>query len=192
MKWFALLGLLLFIDVAVASSVMADDTTPPITTISFDPSEPNGNNGWYICTVTVELKAFDNESGVNHTYVRINGGSLQMYMGPFPIIFEGITLIEYYSVDNAGNIEPMKESTIKIDYTEPITDLMWEGLGNPFKGYIFRPSVMTIDEASGVERAEFVRFRYRDGYREDLGTDYIADPSGYYDCEAPVLIKGYC
>lgn len=192
LNWFALVGTILFLGVAVAPSVVADDIIPPVTTISFNPPEPNGDNGWFICTVTVELIAYDNESGVNHTFVRINGGSIQMYMGPFPIVFEGITLIEYYSVDNAGNIEPIKETSLKIDYTEPITDVMWEGIGNPIKGYIFRPSVMAIDEVSGVERAEFVRFRYRDGYREDLGTDYISDPSGHYDCEAPVLIKGYC
>ena len=78
MKWFALLGLALFLGVAVAPSVVADDTTPPVTTISLNPPAPNGDNGWYVTNITVTLNATDDESGVKVTYYAIDGGQCEL------------------------------------------------------------------------------------------------------------------
>jgi hypothetical protein len=53
--------ILLFVGVAInpitGISSNRDDTTPPVTTISFNPPEPDGENGWYVSNVTVILNA---------------------------------------------------------------------------------------------------------------------------------------
>jgi len=36
-----------------------NDTTPPVTTISFGPLYPDGYNGWYVSDVTITLEATD-------------------------------------------------------------------------------------------------------------------------------------
>ena len=99
---------------------------PPVTTISFDPPEPNGCNGWYVSNVTVTLNATDN-SGVLETYYRINGGDWEIYYSPFVISKEGDDiLIEYYSVDIHGNEEDVKSATISIDKTPPEITVDWK------------------------------------------------------------------
>lgn len=52
---------------AQSGELSRDDTTPPVTTLSFDPPTPDGLNGWYVSNVTITLNATDNQSGVNVT-----------------------------------------------------------------------------------------------------------------------------
>ena len=67
--------ILLFIGMGINPAIANnDDTTPPITTHTLDPPEPDGLNGWYVSNVNVTLTATDDMSGVNVTYYRINGG----------------------------------------------------------------------------------------------------------------------
>ena len=51
------------------------DITPPTTTHTLTPSTPDGNNGWYVSPVQIELSATDLESGVKTIYYRIDGGA---------------------------------------------------------------------------------------------------------------------
>ena len=64
--------IVLFIGMSITPStgniMFFDDTTPPVTTISFDPPEPDGLNDWYLTNVTITLEATDDMSGVNITY----------------------------------------------------------------------------------------------------------------------------
>lgn len=94
-----------------------DDTTPPMTTASFDPPEPN-INGWYNTFVQVTLNATDNESGVNVTYYQINGEGWEIYTQSFLVTEVGFIVFEFYSIDNAGNTEAPKQVELKVD-TEP-------------------------------------------------------------------------
>lgn len=74
-------------------------------------------NGWYISTATVNITAIDTWSGVKEVYYRINNGSWQKCTGNFTIFtitVDGIYMIEYYSIDNADNIEETKSAIIKI------------------------------------------------------------------------------
>jgi hypothetical protein len=100
-----------------------NDTTPPLTTISFDPTKPTGENGWYLHFVIITLKAKDDISGVNATYYRINEGEWILYTGLFKVEEGGIYRIEYYSVDNAGNTEKTNSSDFKIDNGSPFIHL---------------------------------------------------------------------
>ncbi|MBN1859854.1 MAG: hypothetical protein JW840_00175, partial [Candidatus Thermoplasmatota archaeon] len=94
-----------------------NDTIPPMTTISFDPPSPNGNGGWYVSNVTVTLNATDNESGVNWTYCSLSSGGI--YTGPILVSQSGQYHVTFYSVDYAGNIESMKNVSLKIEKAPP-------------------------------------------------------------------------
>ena len=124
-------------------------TLPPFTFISFDPSEPDGDNDWYVSNVTVTLKAED-DTGVNATYFRINGGEWETYESPFVISEDGEDIIvEYYSVDIDGNIEDVKSATIDIDQTPPETCLEWETWMGGWLWYV-KFILNATDEISGM------------------------------------------
>ncbi|MEM2582743.1 MAG: carboxypeptidase-like regulatory domain-containing protein [Candidatus Thermoplasmatota archaeon] len=97
---------------ASALPVVAQDVNPPVTTIAIEPTLPIW--GWHVTNVTVTLNATDDESGVNATYYRINGGDWIKYTAPFTLSTPGKHKVEYYSIDNEGNEETAKEEYIPI------------------------------------------------------------------------------
>jgi len=102
----------------------------PNTSHVFDPFIPDGENDWYVSDVEVSFVAVDDLSGVNATYYRVNGGEWWIYDSPFVISEDGYYMIEYYSVDNAGNEEEVKSAEIKMDQTPPTVELKWKSIVN--------------------------------------------------------------
>ena len=98
--------------------VGTSDTTPPTTTASL--SGTSGQNGWYTSAVTVTLTATDS-SGISSRNYRLDGGSWNTYTSSFSISSDGTHTVEYYSIDTAGNTEPVKSITVKVDTTKPST-----------------------------------------------------------------------
>ena len=96
------------------------DQTPPATTATL--SGLLGSHGWYVGPATVALSAADNLSGVATTQYRVNGGSWQTYAGPFPVSADGIHSVDFYSTDNAGNVEAIHTQVILVDQTDPDID----------------------------------------------------------------------
>ncbi|SEC77863.1 hypothetical protein SAMN05443246_5341 [Paenibacillus sp. GP183] len=74
----------------------------------FDPIYETSSSGKrYIKGYTTTLRATDNVpgSGVKTTQYRINGSTWITYTTPFTF-YAGVThIVEYFSTDNAGNIE---------------------------------------------------------------------------------------
>ncbi len=92
---------------------------PPTTVSSL--SGPQGTNGWYKGAVAVTLTATDTvgPAFIASTSYSIDGGSNIGYTSPFTVSGEGIHAIQFYSVDQARNVEMLKTITIKIDRTPP-------------------------------------------------------------------------
>lgn len=59
------------------STALAADTSSPISTHTFTPSVPDGNNSWYVSSVGVLLESTDLESGVASIHWKLNDGSWQ-------------------------------------------------------------------------------------------------------------------
>lgn len=93
------------------------DSTPPTTTASL--SGVPGNDGWYRSDVQVTLSATDEGSGVAGTSYRLNGADWQSYLAPFTVTAEGNTIVEFRSVDRAGNVEPAQSVLLRVDKTAP-------------------------------------------------------------------------
>ncbi len=136
-----------------------NDTSPPVTTHSLNPPEPDGDNGWYVSDVEVTLNATDNESGVKEIRYREDGSSWEIVPGDNWIFVIGLydgndILIEYYAIDNVGNEEDIKSFSIDMDQTVPNIDYV-KGLVFWKDGtYYIRCTCWGEDETSGMDRVE--------------------------------------
>jgi hypothetical protein len=126
------------------------DTSPPTTTASVTGTA--GSNGWYTGPATLSLSAVDNggpgpASGLNRTYL-----NSALYPGPVNVTAEGTTTFSFYSVDNRGNVEPTKSTSVKVDTVPPSTSPSLSGLmGNA--GWYVGDVTLTLaatDATSGV------------------------------------------
>jgi uncharacterized protein YdeI (BOF family)/predicted acetyltransferase len=95
------------------------DKTAPETTVTVNPENPTGTNGWYTSDVTVDLSASDSMTDVKTTEYRINKHDWKEYTEAIQLSADGEYTIEYRSVDGAGNVEETKVKEIKIDQTAP-------------------------------------------------------------------------
>jgi hypothetical protein len=126
------------------------DQVPPITTHTI--SGEVGKNGWYLNINNILLNAIDNTSGVTHIYIRLDSGDWIEYTVPIIFTSDGIHTFEYYSIDNAGNQEPVHGPfTIKLDTTSPEIDL------TKFQIDLFTIKFIAevSDQASGADYVEF-------------------------------------
>jgi hypothetical protein len=178
--------IILFIGMSIIPSsgniMTFDDTTPPVSTHTLDPSEPDGLKGWYVSDVNVTLNATDDMSGVKEILYEINGepGNITGDHGMFTITkdFDYDDLyIEYWAIDNAGNEEiPHNNFTIDMDQTKPIIDLTYEIIGgNRWDGWDLLFTAHATDETSGMDRVEFF-------YNGEL-VDTIIGPGPEYSWE---------
>ncbi|KYK34210.1 MAG: hypothetical protein AYK22_05580 [Thermoplasmatales archaeon SG8-52-3] len=138
------------------------DTTPPKTTISFNPPEPNGCNGWYTSNINVTLNATDDISGVREIHYKVADAEWEIFYGnsivitlDYDCLEDG--LIEYYAVDFENNVEDTNSfCCIDIDQIPPDLSLTYEVLGwSPFKGWEFQFTGNGMDNCSGMDRVEF-------------------------------------
>ncbi|RLF26467.1 MAG: hypothetical protein DRN01_04665 [Thermoplasmata archaeon] len=106
------------------------DNTPPRTTINLQGTE--GENGWYRSNIQITLDAFDDGSGVNKIYYKVDNGEQQVYTHPVTLTEEGVHTLTYWSVDNAGNEEQHHTVTLKIDKHDPTVHIT-----KPDESYVY-------------------------------------------------------
>ena len=106
------------------ADVSSTSTAPPTTTSLVTPAEPDGANGWYITPPTVSLSAVSGCAALDRTEVSFDEGETwQTYTGPVTITQEGVTTMQYRSVDVTGNIEPAHSLTFMVDLSGPTVQL---------------------------------------------------------------------
>ncbi|MDR7073345.1 Ig-like domain-containing protein [Fictibacillus barbaricus] len=86
-------------------TVISPDKVPPRTKSTMTPIFDKLQ---HIIGLNVTLTATDNQSGVKDTFYRINSANWKLYTGSFSIMAETTHMLEYYSTDNAGNVESIK------------------------------------------------------------------------------------
>lgn len=128
------------------------DQTAPITTIDLDSSSAKSGD-WYPSNVTVSLNATDDQSGVNQTVYRINGGEWTLYTQSFDIQQEGTFTIEYKSTDKAGNEEQVKSTEVNIDKTAPVTTT--SEVPTNWTNHNVAVALSAVDENSGIAKTEY-------------------------------------
>lgn len=109
-------------------SYIGVDKDPPWSEIYLSPPEPNGDNGWYTGAVDVEIRAYDDASGVKSIHYEIDDDGEQVsFNNPcsFSVYESGAHTIRYWAKDNADNIEsPNSYSGIKIDGRNPKVNII--------------------------------------------------------------------
>ncbi len=102
------------INASAAIDIRSPDTTPPITRLNASGTPDNA--GGFLSNVTVTLTAHDDPGGwgVNATYYRLENEGWALYDRPFTMTRDGAVIVEYYSIDRAGNVEKPKSRTILI------------------------------------------------------------------------------
>ncbi len=132
------------------------DTNPPKTTLLIGiPQYVNASGNVYVTSNTsIVLTAVDNNgagSGVANTRYRIYNAtySTGWIMGVPPLSFKMVGLndgeykIDYYSIDNVGNVEPLNTVTVILDNTAPSIDIV-----NPPVGWALQDGVTFIISAT--------------------------------------------
>ncbi|OZM72043.1 glucose dehydrogenase [Amycolatopsis antarctica] len=92
------------------------DGVAPVTEATF--AQP-GDSGWHTDAVGVTLEATDDDSGVERTEYRLDDGDWTPYTETVSVTGDGEHTLLYRSVDTAGNVEPDKAATVRIDATKP-------------------------------------------------------------------------
>ncbi|KAA0001446.1 MAG: hypothetical protein FE046_02075 [Thermoplasmata archaeon] len=94
------------------------DIIPPYLQITVNGTE--GNNGWYVSTVTLTVNATDNESSVDYVNYSINGVWYQSENASFTIsVGQGVHTIVCYAVDIYGNAGAPMTVTVRVDLVPP-------------------------------------------------------------------------
>jgi hypothetical protein len=97
--------------------------TGPSTAAVVAPLSPTGNSGWYTSTPTVTLTPTAHDAPIATTYYAIDGGTAQVYSGPFQVTTDGNHTVWYWSTDTDGNVEAANSINVKVDQTAPATTL---------------------------------------------------------------------
>src|SRR5205823_6008911 len=131
------------------------DGTPPVTTASL--SGRLGNEGWWLSTVSVTLTASDDNSGVASTSFRVDGGGWQTYAAPVAVSGDGEHTVDFYSTDNASNVEGWHSVGFRIDTTAPQTAISLDGTAGDGDWFhsIVTVDIAATDAGSGVDSIEY-------------------------------------
>ncbi|GAB4314762.1 MAG: hypothetical protein Kow0074_01950 [Candidatus Zixiibacteriota bacterium] len=96
------------------------DLTPPTTTATVTCLGVYADE-WCHGDIEVALNAVDTLTGIDGMFYSLNRGPWQRYTQPLTITAVGQTLVEYFSVDSAGNVEQPRTTTtpVQIDRLAP-------------------------------------------------------------------------
>jgi hypothetical protein len=142
------------------------DCCPPVSMHYPDPLYPNGENNWYTRSVDVEITAEDplcpdpcygSSSGLKEIHYIIDGGSEVIVPGDsaeFKLTEDGVHLVEYWAVDNAGNEEDPFTFEIAIDKTAPSVDMFYSVYQDDAGAWHVDFEIKATDATSGNGKAE--------------------------------------
>lgn len=131
-----------------------------LLTTSLTLTGAQGFAGWYVSSVMVDLEVLDGGAGVSGTFFRLDGSDWITYSEPFPISFDGVHTLDYYSVDLLENHEPIHSTDVRID-TTPATSSV-----DPLPLYQSQPgfSVSWHGSDNGGSGRTVFDVLYKDGY----------------------------
>lgn len=137
------------------SEIIKIDKTLPESTINLSGNE--GGDGWFISDVSIELDSVDVLSGEYLIEYSLDEAEWQQYTAPLTVSSDGYHMLEYKSIDKAGNIESVKSVEFKIDQTAPETTIIIDGTPGLEEWYISQVNVSfsTLDTNSGTAYIEY-------------------------------------
>ncbi len=125
------------------------DGTPPTTSTSINPLNPDGSNGWYVTDPSITLLATDLVSGVNAILFHWDANADSTYSAAFNAP-EGTHTLYYHATDNAGNSSVVGQSAIKLDTTPPVAFTPTVATSSWTNALVMPVNFSTTDASSGV------------------------------------------
>lgn len=134
------------------------DLTPPAVSHRIE-GTPGSNGWWHQADLVLEPQ--DPLSGVQETLYRIDGGEWTPYLAPVALE-DGEQVIEYTARDKAGNQAAVEQTSVRVDETPPMVNLM-----RPESGVVYTVDggtlpvgvgpaiVLTLPEQTGVGHSTF-------------------------------------
>lgn len=139
-----------------SSRLIGVDRSPPVTTVQL--SGTGGSAGWFLSNVSLALTADDGLSGANGTMLKLDGSAWAQYAGAIRVEGAGIHTIAYRSIDSAGNLEPLRNLTVRIDLKAPTTAyLLLANLGND--GWMVSPASVSLSASDAVSGLAGIDYR---------------------------------
>jgi hypothetical protein len=146
--------------------VIGADGTPPTSTHTLNPANPDGDNSWYVSDVTVTLNATDpsigcdtDGSGVKEIKYTVNNipGNIPGDYGKFKIYNDGNNIqVQYWAVDNVGNTEGKHTFYINMDQTKPVVPIVILYTCQKVNGLWYVTFIVNCTDAlSGMDRVEW-------------------------------------
>jgi hypothetical protein len=108
-----------------SSQVIDVDLSSPLTSPRM--AGTVGNSGWYLTDVGLTFDAADRWSGLNRTLYKLDSAAWSEFSAPIRVEGEGTHAISYYSIDRAGNVEVLRNLTLRIDLQAPVTAYLLSG-----------------------------------------------------------------
>ena len=150
------------------------DMAPPSTMASLAGS--GGVDRWYRSSVRVTLIATDDLLVLNSSY-RIDGGPWLEYFGPFIVSGDGNHMIQFFSIDTAGFVEPVQSTEFGIDTNAPTIQAQASGILGSSGWYIsdVRVTLTANDTGSGIAS---VRYRLDGGLWQNYTAPFLIRTDG--------------
>lgn len=145
-------------------TIAVTDATPPTTTITLAPSDPNGDNDWYTSAVHVQVSATD-DTAVAETRCVLDPAAVPATFDDLPspcpytgagasVSDDGMHTVYAAARDTAGNKEAVKSESFKIDSTTPtIVGAVVPASPGGDNGWYVTPPTVTFacsDATSGI------------------------------------------
>ncbi|MGA1820463.1 MAG: hypothetical protein ACMUHU_05575 [Thermoplasmatota archaeon] len=142
----------------VRSKSFKVDTIAPHLSYTVYPSEPNGEDGWYITNPQVTLNSYDAAA----IYYAIGNGDLQPYLAPFNIP-EGEHTLRITCTDSAGNDAEETRLRFSVDTIEPSLEGFFDGIEYTAENssrWVNVPPILMIE---GSENSMDINYTINDG-----------------------------
>lgn len=113
------------------------DATAPVTTAIASPSALSS------ATISVTLSVAETGTAPATTYAIVDGGAPGVYSLPIAFSIEGTHVVQYWSVDGAGNAESPRSITVQVDKTGPLFSI--DGIPTSPTDAPVTPSIVTTE-----------------------------------------------
>jgi hypothetical protein len=146
------------------------DTVAPATDASVEGTV--GLEEWVTGDAAVEFAVTESTSGLSMVMYCLDGGDWTELVGTtLPVSEDGTHVLEFYSVDVAGNEEEMQTLEIKVDMNAPVTTAVMDGSS---------VTLSCVENGSGVEDTWY---RIDDGEWTSYEGEFVVRGAGAHTLE---------